>query len=264
MPNKVLLFDNVDVSDYFGTWQESANARLNAVSVPRRHGALLSDAVVQDVRQIQIAGTLLTPDNTALGLRTIIDTLSELFSRLGKRLQLWDDRYVTAYKATFTWKYVEGSGLRAADFQLNFSCPDPFWYYVLTNSPVTTLNGLIALDITNNIYSQIFVLTNNGTFVAYPVWTITAVGDTISKIVLTNTTLGRSFTYIGTIVAGTSLVVDVSGFTVTNNGVADLTNWSGDFIWLLAGANSITATLTFTGAPTAGNLISITWPDRKY
>ncbi len=121
MSSRVLLFDGEDISGYVGMWQESAGARINAVTVPRRHGALVSDAVVQDVRQIRISGTLTTDDGTAEGLRTILDTLNELFSRLGKRLQLWDDRYIVAYKASFTWKYIEGSGLTAADSRMTLS-----------------------------------------------------------------------------------------------------------------------------------------------
>lgn len=263
MANRVLLFDDIDVSEYFGTWQEGANARINAVSVPKRHGALVSDAVVQDVRQIQITGTLLSPDDTALGLRTVLDTLGELFSRLGKRLQLWDDRYITAYKSSFAWKYIEGSGLKAADYQLNFTCPDPFWHYIDTNAIATSLASMTALDITSRIYRKTFTLTNNGTFVAYPTYTFT-MSDPCSKIVLYNLTLGRQFTFDESILAGRILEVDTSFFTVTNDGTEDLINWSGDFVWLLKGANSMQLDITFSSAPSFANSLLSEWTDRNY
>ncbi len=261
MPSKVLLFDGEDMSPYFGSWQESANARINAASVPRRHGALVQDAVVQDVRQVKITGTLLTPDDTAVGLRTVLRTLAELFSRKAKRLQLWDDRYVTAYKASFVFKYVEGSALRAADYQLNFTCVDPFWYYIDTNSVLTTFGtGDIAIDITAGIYKKAFTLTNNGTFVAYPAYTITANTGTITGVTLRNLTLGRQFTYDGVIHSGNPLVLDVTNFTVIN-GTEDLTNWAGDFVWLVPGANSMEIEATLSGT---NDTILATWPDRSY
>lgn len=262
MPSKVLLFDNVDLSGYVGTWQESANARINAVTVPRRHGALVSDAVVQDVRNIRITGTLVSL--TASGLRTILDTLSELLSRQNKALQLWDDRYITAYKAQFVYSYVEGSALTAANYAIAFVCVNPFWISLTQNVILTTFNAMMTIDFTAKLYRQSFVLTNNGTFVAYPLYSLSCVGNTISKVIVQNLTLNRRFTYTGTIAAGTTLAVDVTNFTVTNNGASDLTNWTGDFIWLLAGANNIQVDFTFTGAPTNSNTLTASWYDRKY
>jgi phage-related protein len=262
VPNKILTFDNVDISGYVGTWQESANARINAVTVPRRHGALISDAVVQDVRQIRISGTLLSL--TALGLRTILDTLTELFARQGKRLQLWDDQYITAYKSSFTWKYIEGSALCAADYSIALVCVDPFWYSTTSNLQGPTFNSMTFLDFTNHIYTQSFTLNNPGTFVAYPAYTF-QMADAAVKVDFQNLTIGRRFTYAAAFGGGgTTLVIDTSGFTVNNNGVSDLIHWSGDFVWLNPGANSMQVTFTFVGVPGNTNFLLATYPTRNY
>lgn len=247
MPSQILVFDGVDLSDYIQTWQEIAPTRLNIVTVPRRHGGLISDAVVQDVRQINLTGRVVSPDNTALGLRTTLLTLSELLNRQNKKLQLWDDMYIVAYKSSFGYQYVDGSSLRAADITINFQCVDPFWYSTTPStagstdpiiSPnLTTSDQLI--DFTNNIYRRDFTIVNTGNLFVFPVITVQAGATPLTHITVRNLTLGRLFTYTGTVQPGKILTVDTANFEVTNDGVEDLTNWAGDFVWLNPGSNSI-------------------------
>ena len=241
MSTQVLLFDSYDLSPHVETWTESANARLNAVTVPGRHGALFSSAIVQDARQITITGRLVSPDGTASGMRTLLETLSELFARQNKRLQLWDDKYINAYKASFQLAYVPGSAMRAVDFTLTFLCADPFYYDTSTASTNYNLTtGDTIVDITQNIYRRAVTINYPGTFLIYPIWTITAGPTTpLTKITIRNTTIGRQFYYSGTVAVNKSLVVDTNFFTVENDGTNDLTNWSGDFVWLQPGDNAI-------------------------
>ena len=236
MANISITFDGVDVSQYFATWQETENSRLNLVSVPRRHGAIVSDAITQDARQITIEGRIQETD--AVTARTTLDTLSELFSRTNRKLTLWDDRAINAYKAQFGWTYADGGAMCVIDFQLIFFCADPFWY---SNTPtaqgqqfISNLNTTdILIDFTNNLYKiSPTSIAVNGTFIAYPVWTVYATSIPLKFITIRNLSIGRQFTYTGTVLVGTSVIIDTANFTVMNNGVSDLTNWTGDWVWL--------------------------------
>lgn len=240
MPSQILKFGGVDLSPYIETWQEKLDTRLNAVTVPNRAGVLFSSARVLDARRIDLTGRIVSPDGTALGLRTTLDTLSNLFNQLDQQLQLWDDRYITATKATFGFAYVPGSAMRVVDFQVSFLCADPFTYSTSgsTNSYNLT-TGDVAIDITNNIYRQSDTLNYTGTFLTFPVYTITAGATPLTHITIRNLTIGRQFVYSGTVAPTKSLVVDTANFLVTNDGTSDLTNWNGDFIWLQPGNNSL-------------------------
>lgn len=246
MANQVVTFDGVDVSEYFATWQETSNARLNLVGVPRRHGALISDSIVQDARQIVIEGRI--QETTDIAARNTLDTLAALFARQNKRLTLWDDRFINAYKAQFGYEYAEGGDLTIIDFTVIFFCPDPFWYSVdSTGQGQTIIPNLttsdIPIDVTNALYKTApTLITVEGNFIAYPVWTVYATTVNLNFITIRNISTGRQFTYTGTILPGQALVVDSANFTVENNGISDLTHWTGDFIWLdpsVDGGNSI-------------------------
>lgn len=264
MANISITFDGVDVSTYFSTWQETENSRLMLASVPRRHGALVSDAITQDAKQIAIEGRI--QETSDIAARNTLDILSELFARTNRKLTLWDDRAIYAYKAQFAYEYVEGSGMCTVDFTLIFFCADPFWYANTQTSQggiitpnLTSAN--IIVDFTNNIYKIApTAIGIDGAFIAYPVWSIYAPTVPLRYITVRNLSIGRQFTYTGSVAVGTWLVVDTTNFTVMNNGVSDLNRWSGDFVWLdpsIAGGNSIqfegTAPAAYSWVYTARN-----------
>ncbi len=235
MPSQIVTFDGIDVSEWFSTWQETSNARLNLVGVPRRHGALISDSIVQDARQITIEGRIQAI--TDLQARIELEYLSALFARQNVPLRLWDDRFINVYKASFAYEYAQGGGLATIDFTITFFCPDPFYYYGTEAGGSLVLPNLTMsdtlLDYTNDLYRKApFDITVEGNFIAYPVWTIIATAyNPLHFITVRNLTTGRQFTYTGTVLSGKALVVDTANFTVQNDGVDDLTHWSGDFVW---------------------------------
>ena len=247
MPSQILVFDGVDLSEWVQSWQEVAPTRLNAVTVPRRHGALISDAIVQDARRINIAGRIVSNDGTAYTLRTQLQAFAELLNRQNKRLQLWDDQYIIAYKSSLGYEYVAGSSMRAVDFTIEFLCVDPFWYSTSgsnsgSTDPIASPNlttGDVAIDITNNIYKRTLIINVPGNLFVYPVITIAAGATPLVRSTVRNLTISRLFTYEATIAANKKLIVDTSQFTVLNDGVDDLTHWAGDFVWLVPGDNTI-------------------------
>jgi phage-related protein len=200
---------------------------------------------VQDARQITIEGRI--QETSDIAARTTLSSLLELFSRQNKRLTLWDDRYINAYKAQLGYEYVEGANMCVIDFTITFFCPDPFWYnttdvsqgFILTPNLQTSD---ILIDFTNSLYKIApTTISVSGTFVAYPIWSINATSVPIHFATVRNLTTGRQFTYTGTILPGKALVVDTANFTVKNDGIDDLTHWSGDFVWLTPdpGGNSL-------------------------
>lgn len=239
MPTPMIAFDSVDLEPYVGTWQEQANSRINAVTVPRRHGALVTDTIVEDVRTIQLTGRI--QDDDQLELRNKLDLLSELFTRRNKRLQLWDDRYIIADKAQWGFAYVPGSALRAADFSLQFFCPDPFWYGTVASDVDYDLAQTdIPIDITNNIYRRLLTINNDGGVYVYPTITVTPGLTPLTRVIARNMTNGRMFQYTGTVAPGTTLVINMAAFTVENNGVEDLNNFINSDFWAFEpGDNSI-------------------------
>lgn len=238
MPTQIITFDDVDLSDYLSTWQEAAPSRLNAMTAPRRHGAIVSEAVVMDARRVSVRGTILK--STQALLRDTLDILGELFMRTNKRLQLWDDRYLNAYKSDFSHAYIPGSAMRGVDFELQFFCADPFFYSTTADTiPHELTTGDTVIDVTQNKYRKAFTLTNNGKVIVYPKITVTAGATPLTTCVVRNLTQGRYWIYSGTVPAGLSLVVNPLDFTVRNDGEDDLTNWAGDFLGLRTGTNSM-------------------------
>ncbi len=232
MANPYIAFDGVELEDYFATWQEQANSRINAVTVPRRHGALITETVVEDPRIVKIVGRAQAAD--AEDLRDTLDMLSALFARRNKRLQLWDDRYILAYKSTFGFSYVVGSALRAVDFSVEFFCPDPFWYALNPESEDYDLTSAdVPIDITNNKYRRTVTVSLDSDTYVYPTIRVTTGANPLTTVVVRNITTGRMFQYVGTVAVGTELEVDMAGFEVTNNGVEDLQNFQGSDFWAL-------------------------------
>jgi hypothetical protein len=83
-------------------------------------------------------------------------------------------------------------------------------------------------------------VSNGGGVYVNPRITITAdLGAPITSVRLDNLTTGKYFLYTGTVAAGTSLIVDPFNFAAWNNGVNDLTNFTGvaPFWWLEVGTN---------------------------
>lgn len=239
-PAQFIAFDGVELSEYFSTWQERQDSRINTAAVPKRHGLYINDTVVEDARNVFVTGTIKSPDGTQLGLRTLIDFLSELFTHRNTRLQLWEDRYINAYKAQWDYKFTNGSGMREIAFTLGFLCPDPFWYGTVADIDSHDLTQSdTPLDITNNIYRRSISITNLGTSFVYPKITVTPGLTPLTTIVVRNLTNGRMFHYSGTVTPGTSLVIQTGDFLVLNNGVDDLDKFDGDFMHLNTGVNAM-------------------------
>ena len=251
MPTQIVKYNELDFTQSVEQFESTFPKRINMMAVPKRHGGLVQEVPVNDPRRVSLKGKIQEIDATTC--RSVIDSFEKEFGLFNKKFRLWDDRYVFAYPLGFNYAFVPGTNMASALYTVDFMCADPFWYYDTTGSSSRTLNSADTF-VSSGIYKEAFTLNNVGNVFVYPTITVTASG-TLTTIIVRNLTTGRNFTYTGTVTSGTSLVVSCSNFTVTNNGTEDLTNWSGSFLWLDPGNNSmevqgsITATYAMTWGP---------------
>lgn len=255
MANHVIHFVRngvtLDLTEDVETYDEGNPVRLNAQAVPKRHGALISEVPVYGPRQIRMTGHLYGDDKE--DLRDQINTIKQKLGNTRGKVYLFDDRYYNAYAANFSYSYVPGSAMLVAVFGIEFMCDDPFGY--AETAPGATVRSLTSgdtpIDVTNGIYREEFTLTNNGNEFVYLKVTVLAGASQLTNCVVRNQTISHLWQYNGIVSATKSLIVDSVTFNVTNDGVKDLANWSGSFIWLEPGSNtiqiegSVPATYTF-------------------
>jgi len=134
--------------------------------------------------------------------------------------------------------------LTVVEINIDFLVSDPFRYYMDETPDDETVDEL----------SHNYVIANEGDIEVFPVITFTVgAGASISKIAITNITdAGKSFEYTpaSNLIATNVVEVDCQNGTVELNTGAglsdDIAHWSGRFIRLLSGNNSITITVEGT------------------
>ena len=97
------------------------------------------------------------------------------------------------------------------------------------------------------------VLTNAGNANAYPTFTITGPG---TDFTISNSTTGHSFTVSETLLAGESIIIDPWKKEITKSGSNILGSFSGSWIYLQAGVNTITFS-TLSGSTTDTQLRTV-------
>jgi hypothetical protein len=238
-------FNGYDLTDIIEAHSDQMNTRVSMQTVPKRHGALLTDVPVLDIRKIQLKGVYYGPDQ-----QTTRDKIRAVENALGYtkgKLKLFSDRYFNAWKSAFSSSYVPNTNLQVVIMTMEFSCDDPFEYdegNPFVQATVLSV-GDTTTDITNGFHKKQITINYPGTAVAYLKTVVTAdqVGA-VKEVIVRNLTTGKSWTYAqtasGGVIASTqSLVVDGNAFTVQNNGINDLPSWNGIFVWLVAGNNVI-------------------------
>lgn len=248
MPTVQIKYDDLDLTEVVSSFEETLPHRINAMQVPKRHGLLVSEVPVMDARRISLRGRLV--ENTAAALRDTIDTIEKTLVRNNKKFTLWDDRFLYCYKNSFGYAFDPGSAMRACTFSIDFVGADPFWYSIASTSEPFNLSSADTL-VSSGIYKRSISLDNQGSGYVYPIITVVAGASPLTTIIVRNITTGRNFTYTGTVAASQQFKIDNGIFTVTNNAVEDLTNWTGAFLWFDPGVNSmeiegsVPATYTF-------------------
>ena len=131
-------------------------------------------------------------------------------------------------------------------FTITFVGHTPFWIAVTANTNAQT----VSTSPTN------YDIDVTGSALAKPKITIAA-SEALSNISIENTITNEKFSYLGSIGSTGSLVVDCDLFTVKKDDVDDIGNFSGDFLSIVNGTNS----LIYTGGDC---VITFEWNNRWF
>jgi hypothetical protein len=247
-----IKFGTLDLTDYIEQHQDSNPTRLSIQAVPKRHGGLVSELPVLDIRKINLRGVVYADKNAVDGpadLRTKLRAIEAALGYTRQKLYMFTDRYFWAYKTGWSHQIVPGTGMLVAAITMEFTCDDPFEYTATDPTPVTQtiLASDTVVDVTRQFYKRSFVINSPGSVYAWIKTTVSAnQGNAVSRAIVRNLTTVKQWAFTaaagglsGIINAAQSLIVDGKFFTVENNGVSDLVNWLGTFVWLQQGDNTI-------------------------
>src|SRR3990167_9696399 len=150
-----IKFNDYDLTELVEEQDEGRPVRINAQVVPKRHGAIISEAPVYGPRQIRLRGTIYGAEpDPVQDCRDQIGAIQEACNNRRSQLTMFTDRYYNAYCTNFQYAYVKGSALQVANFAVEFVCDDPFAYSAVEPADVvrTLTDGDTPVDVTNNIY----------------------------------------------------------------------------------------------------------------
>jgi len=221
-------FANYLFTDKIEEWKTKDKPILDLGAVPRSHGSIINGGRIGS-KIITIKGSL--EASTALLLRDKLNALKVGIFNITGNLTKFDDRFIECRLQSYSDDYNEGTALTSLNFTASFISTVPFWKSANLNSSNVTTTTSGNTDI---------VITNNGNFET-PI-RITVTGATlISDISVENITTGKSLSYTGLLSTSNSVVI--SGLVVPpiveNDGTNDITNFSGSFLMLQPGTNTI-------------------------
>lgn len=246
----IILTDYADINEF----TPSNTFRGQQFSIARRPGVRLPK-MVPSSKSLNIKGKVLSNDRATT--RSNWDTLNRILLSFRDKangdqemrdLYLFDDRFLRGHLSDLDQEHL--ASLKVYDFSWKFTMPEPFYQATtktrnkqsLSSSPLT-----FTLIVGGNVFSR-------------PVIKITAGGSNITTLTIENLTTGQYMSYVGTITAGNSLIVDTEALTVQNNGSDDLANLTGDSeMVFLPGDNQIRITSSATGGTSR-----IDWFDRWF
>ena len=210
--------------------------RISEVELAHQHGTVITSDKKLQSRPLRIWGTLFY--STRPSFREALERLRAACYQDDPTLHAsdyWPDKYVildslVSFDTTFL------VSLRAADLDILFKVTDPFWYAIsLTERAWSITAAILARNV-----------ANNGHVETYPVITWTAGGTQTLLKIKNNSYGGEEFTYDGGLVIGDILEIDCQKGTVKKNGTSDIHNYSGPFLRLVGGSNSIETTIVGT------------------
>lgn len=206
-----------------------------------------------DSKSLRIRGDV--QDTTQTAARTKYDTIMKVLASYRSRpdytvqfidFYLFDDRYIRGALTDISPEIT--AGLLLIPFEVSITAEKPFFYYMQKLRKSQALSGDTS-----------FTVTTNGSAPSIPKITITNSSSNITSLTWQNLTTGESFSYTGSLATGQDLVVCSNKFTVENNGITDISNFSGDLnLQLYPGDNKILVTGLASGT------CKVDWFDRWY
>lgn len=231
-------------------------APLIALETHRIGNELLAAIYRQEKRPLDLPFVFkaATESELLLNVRTMLTVLTAGEGKL--RVTRNDATVRELMRCYFRGGLGEKGWIQAAETVLSFDALDPFWYETSATENIFTISGSSILPffpffltkplrlLVSQVLNQDTV--NNPGVEAWPIWTITGPGETLS---LENLTTGRKLVWNGTLTGSDVLEIDTRPLykTIRKNGVnswslvaaADADPWS-----MIAGDNEILVGLT--------------------
>lgn len=234
--------------DDIAEWGEDQPSRVGVETFPRRHGSITQKLAFLGPRTITVSGKVFKDSEAEL--KSYLNTLSATMSDRGRdKLYLRDDnRYLNAIKTGFGYRFgASRQETVSAAFNIEFLADDPFWYDGQTQS---NLESAVASS------PHSFTVNNGGGTRTPPLIEVKAVGGDRTDFTITNTTIGLSMRFAGTIFSGNTCSIDCADYTVINGGSNGLRDFTGNFWQLEQGDNHI----TYAGPVTVD--VNVVWLER--
>lgn len=219
---------NVDISD----WEENSNSRIEEYSIAHRDGAIVDLGRLSPI-EIKVKGQVL--GSTQAALKNNWDAFLKNILLKKDKLYFHDDRYVEDAQVRAKGN-SNSAGLLVIRFNLSFISGKPFWKAVAASQDTKVISSSPTQ----------WAVTMAGSAYAKPKITFAAdQGEALNNISFENVTGNKTFSYVGTVASGKSLIIDCDDdeLSVKNDGINDMANFTGYFWELLTGAN----TLKYTG-----------------
>lgn len=236
--------------DLHGWTDRDFQARSKLVDRMGRHGASeMSDRAIKP-RVVTVKGAHHAASQAAL--KTFLDDLGEALHYNGEVYRFsWESGYyinVSHVKRLKVKRHKEALAYKSVDVAIEFECPDPFWYSTTDDTDGGTTITTSPQNIT---------FTNNGNVPA-PLKAVRAPTSACADWTLENATdEDNLFRYADPNLGnGDTATIDAQDGTVERDSINTKRFFSGAFLRVLPGAN----TITYTG-PTGGT-ITLTAPRR--
>ena len=242
------------ISDYadIGAWRTINKYSSQTYTVPRREGSKVPNMRIESKN---VSADAMVIGATPTAKRTSFDTFMKALNSYIKKpngdidlknLYFYDDRYYKCYVTSADPD--ETAAARISNVKLKFSIPEPFMWAANKTRHNETLSGTTS-----------FTVTTGGSAVSRPRIAVTNSSSSITSLIIENLTTGQKFSYSGTIVTATDLVLESEDLTVKNDGVDDLANVTNEVGFVLVpGDNEFVVTGVASGD------IDIDWYDRWY
>lgn len=234
MAISTVLYFNGTLIEGVISWGETRDSRIEAETIPRRHGAYVDAKQYLDPRTIDIKGKIVK--NTVDDLRTSLDALNELIETGRGALMLHDDRFLYAEKQNFTFDYIDGTRGAGIIYDLSFMADDPFYYALSPVSQDITLSGSGSEAITIALDEHGAPIAVAGNADCDPVITITPSGSYTEIILINNQgDIERRFSFVAAGSSGDEIMINAIDKLCFRNGINALSYFYGSFFQLRAG-----------------------------
>lgn len=239
---QLLLNDEIVIS----SWKPSRNFDIQKHSRPRFPGSIIPEIKEREIT-FTVSGSAAKEGGTMEETRAALDEFKRIINRGEKDFFFFDDRFIRGQISSWDETPKPGSNVILFDFKI--TAEHPYSRHLSAERQEETISSTPTE----------FTLDQDGDVPVYPVIKISADrgADVSAGFSLQNLTTGEILGFSDDIASGDDLIIDCFNQTIENDGVDALADFSGDFMSLAYGQN----TLVYAGDDCT---ITIDWVKRYY